>query len=300
MFWAAAVILVGMVALGVYAACRRADRPQRRPSDRHPPRRDDPEPSHRLFLLGGGVLFPSVILMALLGYGIARGHSLLPLPGPQAPFRVEVTAHQWWWEIRYPDAPGGPVYSANEIHLPAGRPVDLTIQSADVIHSFWVPRLGGKIDAIPGHVNVIRLEADEAGLHAGQCSEFCGAQHARMRLVVEAHNAAVLEERLAALAAIDPAAAAEAAPEAAALFAEHCAACHAIAPGERGAGTGPNLAGVADRHALGAGALGNGEEALLTWLADHQALKPGNRMPPLDRLDDAAVAALADYLARLR
>lgn len=278
MFWAGVLILLAVTALALYATFRPEERTLGRP---------------RLLLIGGGLIFPMTVLTALLFYGVRTGHALLPLPGRPDVFHVEVVAHQWWWEVIYPDVGGRPLYAANEIHIPAGRPVDVTVRSADVIHSFWAPRLGGKIDAIPGHSNRIRLQADLPGIYWGQCAEFCGAQHARMGLVIEAHEEPALQERLARLAAAGPA---PAEARGAAAFQTFCAGCHSIDARVRGTGFGPNLAGLATRRMLGAGVLANGRESLETWLVAHQVLKPGNRMPTLPILEPAERAALLRYL----
>jgi cytochrome c oxidase subunit 2 len=139
----------------------------------------------RRWIVGGGIVLPSVAITALVVFGTPAGLHQLPLPaswsgagGPAvAPLRIEVTARQWAWALHYP---GSGVRLQNELRLPVGRPVDIHVGSDDVIHSFWVPRLGGKIDAIPGRTNVVRLQADEAGTFRGQCAEFCGLNHAHM------------------------------------------------------------------------------------------------------------------------
>ncbi|MFN4087606.1 MAG: cytochrome c oxidase subunit II [Alphaproteobacteria bacterium] len=189
MFWGSVLILTAVTALALYAACR------------HPDRRRAISP--RLLVVGGGLVFPAVVLAALLGWGVRAGHSLLPLPTDEPVFRVEVTGHQFWWQVVYPDADGGPVQSVDLLLMPVDRPVDIHLRTADVIHSFWVPRLGGKIDAIPGITNVLRLRAWRPGVFRGQCAEFCGAEHARMALRAEALPDADLADRLAALPRAD-------------------------------------------------------------------------------------------------
>lgn len=137
------------------------------------------------WIVGGGILLPSAAIAALMIFGTPAGMHQLPLPaswsgqgGPAvAPLRVDVTARQWAWGLHYP---GSGVHLTNELRVPVGRPVDIHVRSDDVIHSFWVPRLGGKIDAIPGRTNVVRLQADQAGTFRGQCAEFCGLNHAHM------------------------------------------------------------------------------------------------------------------------
>ncbi|WP_367944801.1 cytochrome c oxidase subunit II [Aquamicrobium sp.] len=140
----------------------------------------------RRIILWGGLVIPTIILAALVTAALALGERLLATPRPpeDAPLRIEAVARQWVWEFRYP---GGAV-TFDRLHMPAGRDVDFTVTSADVIHSFWIPRLGGKIDAIPGHETVVRLRADRPGVYGGVCAEFCGTGHAAMAFTVEAHE----------------------------------------------------------------------------------------------------------------
>jgi cytochrome c oxidase subunit 2 len=180
---AALALLALMTSLGLYAALRR----------RHQPARVSP----RALLVGGGLVLPVTALTALLVWGVGAGHALLPLAAAGPVFVVEVTARQWMWAARYPDHPQA-VTEPNRIDIPAGRPVDVRVRTDDVIHSFWVPRLGGKIDAIPGRVNVLRLRADAPGIYRGVCSEFCGTGHPAMGFEVHAHAPEELTARLGA------------------------------------------------------------------------------------------------------
>lgn len=140
--------------------------------------------SARRWLYGGGIVLPSVAIVALLVFGSPAGLHQLPLRNVagDGAMKVHAIGHQWWWELRYADAPG--VMLRNELRLPVGRPIDVHTESRDVIHSFWVPRLGGKLDAIPGRTLVVRLQADEPGTFRGQCAEFCGIAHAHMVMTV--------------------------------------------------------------------------------------------------------------------
>lgn len=152
-------------------------------------------------LLWGGLVVPGVILAALVTAALALGERLLATPRPDMPhtdmpLRIEAVARQWAWEFRYPE---GEV-AFDRLHVPAGRDVDFAVVSVDVIHSFWIPRLGGKIDAIPGHENVVRLRADRPGVYGGVCAEYCGTGHAGMTFTVEAHGEADFQAALAALA----------------------------------------------------------------------------------------------------
>ncbi len=139
------------------------------------------------WILYGGIVLPAVVLLPLLAYGLMAGQSLLPLPG-RTPPRIEAHAEQWRWTFRYPGQ--GDIATEGVIHLPAGMPVDVVVTSKDVIHAFWIPRLAGKIDVLPGHQNVLRIQADTPGHYEGLCAEFCGVGHARMRFDVIVHPAA--------------------------------------------------------------------------------------------------------------
>ncbi len=138
-------------------------------------------------LIGGGVILPLMVLVLLLIYGVRSGESMLPAGA--ADLEVRAIGHQWWWEFEYADADGGTVTTANELHLPVNALVDVHVETTDVIHSFWVPALGGKLDAIPGRTNTLRLQPTRTGRFQGQCAEFCGALHAHMSFEVTIHEA---------------------------------------------------------------------------------------------------------------
>lgn len=181
MFIVAALVLLAVVGLWVHALCRTP-----RDHDAATRRRID-----RRWVIGGGIIVPGVSIVILLAFGIPLGHRMLPLPVPgDQPLKIEVTARQWHWDIHYPDHD---IVSTDRLVIPAGRTIDFHVSSADVIHSFWIPRLGGKIDAIPGRINVLRLRANQPGAYRGQCAEFCGAEHAHMVLAVEVLDAAAFD-----------------------------------------------------------------------------------------------------------
>lgn len=142
------------------------------------------KPMH--WIIGGGLVLPVPVLTGLLVSAMILGERLLPLPGADAPMRIEARASQWQWRFAYPDIDGAA--ETEVLHLPAGQNVDIVVTAADVIHSFWIPRLGGKIDAIPGRENVIRISADKPGIYRGICAEYCGEGHDRMDFVAEAHD----------------------------------------------------------------------------------------------------------------
>lgn len=150
------------------------------------------------WVLHGGLLMPTIVLALLVSYALFQGEHLIANPPSEAVPRIHVTANQWNWNFFYPQA-DTPTTSLNVLHIPAGTPVDIVVTSADVIHSFWIPRLGGKIDAIPGRENVIRLQVEDAGTYHGICAEFCGRGHSRMQFHVEAHPPDTYRERISNL-----------------------------------------------------------------------------------------------------
>ena len=282
----AALIFAAVMALLARAVHRRKPDNQVRPA---------------LWIIGGGVVVPVLVLSALLAWSVARG-ARLATPAPPGALVIGVTGHMWWWEVRYRDPQTGrSVVLANELRLPVGQPVVIGISSADVIHSFWVPALAGKVDAVPGRVNQLVLSASRAGVFRAPCAEFCGQQHARMTLHVVAQPADEFERWLALQAG-------EAAPPATelqwrgqqAFIAQRCVSCHTV----RGLGAGslaaPDLTHVGSRLYLGAGTLRNSRDALMAWIADVQHLKPGARMPSSKTVDASTLQALAAYLEHLQ
>lgn len=206
---------------------------------------------------------------------------------------VRVTGHQWWWRIEYRDpASGGWVETANEMHLPVGRTTRVSLGSADVIHSFWLPNVAGKIDMIPGRRNQIDLTPRRAGWFRGQCAEFCGTQHAHMALDVKVDAPADFDRWLIAQAR-------PAGTGAPVTFVRSCAACHTVRGTSAVGRAGPDLTHVAARRSIAAGTLPMTRGALQGWIQQPQALKPGTSMPavPMSAADGLAVA---DYVAGLR
>ncbi len=284
MFGFSTLVLVVVSAIWIYAMWRTP----RQVSDEEAIR------INRRWVIGGGVVLPTVSIVLLLLFGIPTGRSMLPLPveGEQ-PLRVEVTGHQWWWEVRYPDEGG--VVTANQLIIPAGRLIDVHVTSADVIHSFWVPRLGGKIDMVPGRTHVMRYQATRPGVFRGQCSEFCGTQHANMVLHVEALEEDDFERWLAARREFSPTAPTG---EAGAVFEARCATCHSVAGVSDGTRA-PDLTDLASRPYLGAGVIANDHEGLRRWLHDHKSLKSGNAMPLHDDIPGETLDGIADWLETL-
>jgi len=213
---------------------------------------------------------------------------------------IRVTGHQWWWRLEYRDPAGGWIETANELHLPANRPTRIEIRSADVIHSFWIPNLSGKIDMIPGRTNHLTLTPRQPGWVRGQCAEFCGAQHAKMALDVKVDTP---EDFAAWLAGQARPAAAPSSPAAARgldlIASGTCASCHTIRGAVGGGRAGPDLTHLASRRSLAAGTLPMTRGALGGWIAQPQALKPGAEMPATGLAPDETLAVVS-YLESLR
>jgi cytochrome c oxidase subunit 2 len=258
----------------------------------------------RRFVLLGGIAFPAVTLAALLAHSMGISRALV-LPEEERPLRIEVIGRQYWWEVRYPDAGEGPgemVVTANEIHLPVGREVELLLSSGDVIHSLWLPNLQGKLDMIPGRVNRMRLRADRTGTLRGQCAEFCGLQHTLMAFWTVVQEPAEFDAWLARQQApVPPPRTAEQARGMQVFGEAGCGACHAV----RGTGwqgrLGPDLSRIGSRLSLGAGLHEVHRATLAGWVAGAQDIKPGNSMPAYGRaLSGEDLLALAAWLEALR
>lgn len=245
----------------------------------------------------GGVAFPLVVLTILLVWGLTLTRHLSdPIRGDE--MRVRVTGEMWWWRVAYLDASGRSVLQdANELHIPVGQPVVLELESADVIHSFWVPRLSGKLDMIPGRRNLMRIQANQPGVFGGQCAEYCGGPHALMGFVVIAHEPARFAQLMQARMEPDRMGSASLSAAGARLFQNAgCAACHRIAGTTANGLAGPDLTYVGARRTLGAGILPNNRGTMMGWIANSQAIKPNNRMPPYTMLSNDQLTLLAAYL----
>lgn len=245
----------------------------------------------------------TLVVLSALFVATVRAMARIDAPlDPSQPPDLVVTGHQWWWEARYPSEvryPNG-VITSSEIHIPAGRRLLVRIDSADVIHDFWVPELARKMDAVPGRDGYIWLEAYRPGRYQGMCSEFCGAQHAWMRFVVIAETEADFSRWLESQSRPATEPSEGVAVEGASLFlSKKCGDCHAISGTTARGGNGPDVTHILSREFLGSGISKNSPEALALWLTNPQAAKPGNRMPDV-HLSASEARALGAYLGTLR
>lgn len=261
-------------------------------------------------MVGAGIVFPTIVLGLLLVFALRVTNAIslpsrtvstfdeLPAPGELV---IEVTGRQYWWEVEYLDAePQRRFETANELRIPVGRRVTIRLKSDDVIHSFWVPGLQGKMDLIPGRVNALALEASQPGTWRGQCAEYCGVQHAKMAFVVVAETPERYEEWAAMQRAPAPAPRDSAGLADRETFAESgCALCHAVRGTPARGEMGPDLTHLAGRLTLAAGTLPNTPGHRYGWVANPQAIKPGNKMPAVP-LSAADLHAIVRYLGTLR
>lgn len=253
----------------------------------------------RKLIIGGGIALPSVVLAGLLSYSLAMLPDLLAA-APAGALTVRVTGHQWWWRVQYTLAEQT-VELANEIHLPVGRPVEFQLQSTDVIHSFWIPSLGGKVDMIPGRSTRLLLEPTRVGTYRGVCAEYCGTSHAIMSFVVVVEPEPDFERWLATQA--QPAAEVEGGElrVGAQAFASHgCGACHAVRGTSAGGEIGPDLTHVGGRQSIAAGLSPVSAATLASFIARPSALKPGVHMPTFGMLPAEDIRLIGLYLEGLK
>jgi cytochrome c oxidase subunit 2 len=283
----AAVVWAVVVAIALYAGLLNP-----RPHSRR---------TARWLILGGGVLVPTVTLAALLLYGLVLMPQLRE-PPPADGLRIDVSGEQWWWRVDY-HVPGrdAPITLANEIRLPVGERTAFRLSSPDVIHSFWIPALGGKLDNIPGRTTTLVLEPTRTGTFEGICAEYCGTSHARMEFLAVVMEREAFDRWLDAQAAPARAPTTDLQRRGAQAFMTHgCAACHAIRGTDAAGRVGPDLTHVGSRLSLAAGTLPNDADAFRAWLAHPDGFKPDVLMPSFGMLPDDDLDAIAAYLESLQ
>lgn len=257
------------------------------------------EAAARWLIIGGGVAFPVIVLTILLSYGLA----LMPdLRATQdADLRIAVAGEQWWWRVRYQPQGSEAIELANEIRLPVNSKVIFELSSPDVIHSFWIPSLGGKMDMIPGRVNELMLQPTKTGVFRGVCAEYCGTSHALMEFEAVVMPQEEFDAWLAAQA--QPAQPPQSEPARRGLTAfqrNGCGACHTIRGTDADGTLGPDLTHVGSRLTLAAGVLGVEVADFQRWIAHTHAIKPDARMPAFDMLPDSDLRDMAHYLSELK
>lgn len=289
LFWwmagGAALIWMGVIGLAIYGVTA---------SRRHARQKA------QSFIVAAGAVFPVIVLTTLLWFGLPLVPELLD-PGEGDGPTIRVAGAQWWWRVRYELPDGRNFELANEIRVPVGRRTPLLLESEDVIHSLWVPSLGGKVDMIPGRINRLAFEPSRTGTFRGTCAEYCGLSHARMTIEVVVLEQAAFEAWLEAQLAPASPPASPSAMRGQSVFALHgCGACHAVR-GTASTGTiGPDLTHVGSRSFVADVTMGNDVAGFSTWLARTEHVKPGAKMPTFDMLAPDDLHALASYLEGLQ
>jgi cytochrome c oxidase subunit 2 len=250
----------------------------------------------------GAVGMTAVIILALMIMSFQTGRAIGSQQYAPQPLTLKITGSQWWWSVEYVDNedPSNNIRTANELHLPMGRPVQIAFTSTDVIHSFWVPNLHGKIDLIPNYPTTFFFRPDKEGIYFGQCAEFCGYQHAKMRFTVYVHSQVDFDAWANAQRQTPAAPAYSALQRGQQIFlTSTCTQCHAVQGTPANGSVGPNLTHVASRRYIAAGSLQNTNENLRKWITDPQAIKPGNRMP-MHTYSNEDLTSLVTYIESLK
>ncbi len=250
--------------------------------------------------VGSAVTITVLTLFAVLFMSVITGKKVEGLTSKQ-PITIQITGHQWWWEVKYPDPQADQIVTtANEIHVPVGKPVVILTNSADVIHSFWAPSINGKRDLLPGYSSAFWIKIDNPGVYHGQCAEFCGLQHAHMgfSIIAEHEDAFAAWKQQQLKPATDPTDA-EAVHGREVFLTHACIMCHTIRGTDAASHVGPDLTHIASRAMIAAESLPNTRGAMAGWIVDPQRIKPGNQMPP-NPLQPDDLQALITYLQTLK
>ncbi len=276
------IYTVGTFALFFYAIFR-------------PKQEESPQKTGNTFIMVGGVILPFFVLLGLLIYSV---QATTNLRAPDTELTIRVVGYRFWWHVEYPDYG---IVDANELYIPVGQPVRLELKSADVIHSFWVPQLAGKMDMFPDVDTELWIQADREGVYRGQCAEFCGVQHAKMAFEVIALPPKDFAAWVAEKQQSRPDQESEVFKQGHEVFMRHgCAGCHAIRDTNAVARAGPDLTLMGNRRMLGAATVKNTRENMRDWLENPNRVKPGVLMPPTEEISEEEIEALVDYMLSLK
>jgi cytochrome c oxidase subunit II len=262
---------------------------------------DEARESRAGYTVKGAVAVTLVVLFTLMFISFRTGRAINTLQQAEAPLSIKITGSQWWWSVDYIDAiPSNNITTANELHLPVGRTVKVELQSNDVIHSIWLPNMHGKKDLIPNYPTMFYFRPDKVGTYWGQCAEFCGYQHAKMRFIVVVETPEEFNAWLTAQQQAPPPPADPVQQRGQQIFLTSvCTQCHTVQGTPANARVGPNLTHVASRQYIAAGSLQNTRDHLRSWITDPQAIKPGIRMP-MNTYSEEDLDALVSYIESLK
>jgi cytochrome c oxidase subunit 2 len=298
-FWVTAVVYVIVMVVLLITILRR----KRTDKEIAPETRTDSiRERNATNIVKGAVAISVITLFTLMFTSFRTGRAVNSLSYDESPLEIQVTGNQWWWDFKYLDrvVPSRTIRTANELHLPVGRTVKLTLQSTDVIHSFWLPNMHGKMDLIPGYKSTIYFRPDEVGTYFGQCAEFCGYQHAKMRFAVTVESQADYEKWAEAQRTTPALPIDEVSKRGQQIFLQSvCTQCHAVAGTTAAATVGPDLTHVASRYYIAAGSMHNVREEIKAWITDPQRIKPGVHMP-MSNFSDDDLDALVTYIENLK
>jgi cytochrome c oxidase subunit II len=266
---------------------------------KHAPAEDE---KWRPWIWIGGLGIPAVVFFTFFALMFAPMQASPSHQHAEKPADIHVVGRQWWFEAEYRGkTPDLSVRVPTELHVPVGKPVDIALETRDVIHSFWIPKLQGKVDLVPGRVNRVRIMADEPGIYRGECGEFCGVQHAHMRIEIVAESPAYFEAWLAAQRAPARGPEDELAVRGREVFlGAACALCHTVRGTSAQGLVGPDLTHVGSRNRIAGGSFENNTANLAAWVTDAQSMKPGAQMPSMRQLTGTDLRALVAYLQTLR
>ncbi len=301
-FWITGIVYLIVMAVVLIALFRSRRAQKKASSETAPDLVPDQHSEKRIGnVIKAAIALTTVILFVFMYSSFRAGRDITSLYRAESPLVIKIVGRQWWWEVEYRhDVPSQNVTTANEIHIPVGRPVRLELESTDVIHSFWVPNLHGKKDLVPGYKTSFVFQADEPGIYWGQCAEFCGHQHAKMRFVVIAESEADFNNwsKAQQQPAVPPATDLEKRGQEIFLVTT-CTQCHTVQGTPANGRVGPNLTHIASRPYIAAGSLRNTEETLGKWILNPHAAKPGVRMP-MNTYSNEDLQALVAYVKSLK
>ncbi len=255
--------------------------------------------SMRRIIIGGGALFPTIVLTVLLSYGLSMMPDLQQ-PAPEGSLTIRVSGVRWWWRVAYIDATADSVELASEIVLPVGEPIEFKLTAEDVIHSFWIPALGGKMDMVPGRENRLKLRPIEVGTFRGVCAEYCGEAHAQMSFIVKVVERHEFESWLANQRMVASVTTENARAGLELFLARGCGACHAVRGTDARGQVGPDLTHFGSRETIAAGWLPNELDEVHRWIRETKSIKPGVEMPQFDILSERDSLLIAEFLEGLK
>ena len=304
LLWALIAVSLAVIVMAIALVLMGTFRGRSLPGDMLPGRLDVEPVRRGSIWIFTGVGASTIVLFAATVWTVVTLAAVANPPGGKADLTIEITGHQWWWEVLYKGSHKGAgpdqiLRTANEIHIPVGQTVGVELRTSDVIHSFWVPSLTGKTDLIPGQINQTWFSASNPGVYRGQCTEYCGRQHAHMGFEVIADDPQSFNAWYEHALQPAPSPVSSEARADLETFVAKCGVCHTVAGTQAGGILGPDLSHLMGRRTIAAGTLPNSIGYLSAWIADPQHAKPGALMPRLD-VDGPELTRIRRFLLTLQ